>query len=149
MSGRSNRTFCKKERIVSRKLVETLFQGGCSRSKVAFPLRMVYMEAERKENDEAVQVLVSVSKRHFKNAVDRNRVKRQIREAYRQNKHFLVDTVKRIDGLALPVVFIWLSDSISDSGQVNSRMKVLLRGVSEKLVARHCRMADTDNEMTL
>ncbi|NPD91054.1 ribonuclease P protein component [Xylanibacter muris] len=145
MSEPSNRTFCKKERIVSRKLIETLFQGGCSRSKVAFPLRIVYMEKERKEGDEPVQVLVSVSKRHFKKAVDRNRVKRQVREAYRRNKYALVDTVKRIEGLSLPVVFIWLSDSIVDSRLINDRMEVLLRGVSEKLAARHCRIAETDN----
>jgi ribonuclease P protein component len=80
-------TLAKEERVSSKRLIDELFTGNNSRSLVAFPIRLVYMQVE-KDNPQA-QILVSVSKRYFKKAVKRNRVKRQIREAYRKNKHLL------------------------------------------------------------
>ena len=80
-------TLSKSERVASRNTVETLFGGGHSRALSAFPLRMVYMLAPRAEGEPAAQMLVSVPKRWFKRAVKRNRIKRQVREAYRTSKH--------------------------------------------------------------
>ena len=71
-------TLCKEERLVGRKLVETLFKGGGSRSMSYYPLRIVYCLVAREEAP--VRILVSVPKRCFKRAVKRNRVKRQVRE---------------------------------------------------------------------
>lgn len=68
-------------------MIEKMFAGG-SRSFSVFPLRVVYLPVE--ELEAPVSILVSVSKRRFKRAVKRNRVKRQIREAYRMNKHGLL-----------------------------------------------------------
>ena len=79
-------TLGKEERINSRLLIEKLFGGGGSRAMSAFPIRMVYMFGDDNSLPPAA-MMVSVSKRRFKHAVDRNRVKRQIREAYRKNKH--------------------------------------------------------------
>ena len=76
-------TFPKKEKLKSKVLIERLFSEG--KSVTAFPLRLVYLETPLKK-DVVVQAGVSVSKRHFKNAVDRNRIKRLLREAYRLNK---------------------------------------------------------------
>ena len=76
------------------------------------------------------QILVSVSKRHFKHAVDRNRAKRQIREAYRLNKTILTPcqlSTPPADSLpSLLVAFIWLADKPVDSRRVNASMKELL-----------------------
>ena len=81
-------TLGKEERICSKKLIEKLFKGGRSKSMVAYPLRVVYAQKADDEGENVpAQMLVSVSKRHFKHAVDRNRVKRQVREAYRKHKH--------------------------------------------------------------
>ena len=63
--------------------------AGGSRSCSLFPLRVVYLPVEELEAD--ASILISVSKRRFKRAVKRNRVKRQIREAYRVNKHELLN----------------------------------------------------------
>lgn len=131
MTGLASATFSKKERIVSQKLIEQLFSKGNSHSTSAFPLRIVYMEKEREEGEEPVLVLVSVSKRHFKRAVKRNRVKRQIREAYRHHKAILTEKVA--EGKQLAVVFIWLADELYESAQVERIVKHLLEKVAERV----------------
>ena len=73
-------TLPKSERLDKKKVIEKMFAGG-SRSFSVFPLRVVYLPVE--ELEAPVSILVSVSKRRFKRAVKRNRVKRQIIEAYR------------------------------------------------------------------
>ena len=76
-------TFNKTEKLKSQKLIEKLFLEG--KSVVSYPLRLVFIETTFNDNVK-VKAGVSVSKRHFKNAVDRNRIKRLMREAYRLNK---------------------------------------------------------------
>ena len=63
----------------------------------AFPIRVVYRLVEPQPNAAQIQMLVSVPKKHFKRAVKRNRVKRQIREAYRKHKHVLWDKASEGD----------------------------------------------------
>ena len=75
--------FPKEERLRSKKLIEQLFREGSSFN--SYPLRFVALHLPQ-ESQPPVQVLVSVSKRYFKKAVDRNRLKRQMREAYRLHK---------------------------------------------------------------
>ena len=101
-------TFRKQERIVSTRLIEMLFGKGDSQSLTAFPLRVVYLQTAHQEKCAPVQILISVPKKRFKHAVDRNRVKRQIREAYRHHKQILDGTVA--EDRQLIIAFIWLSD---------------------------------------
>ena len=125
------RTFSKRERIVSRTLMERLFSKGNSQSASAYPLRMVYILKERTEGDNPVQILVSVSKRHFKRAVKRNRVKRQIRESYRLKKQKLIEHVP--EGQMLAAAFIWQADDLYDSSKIAGCMGRLLEKVAERL----------------
>ena len=124
-------TFRKQERMVSLKLIESLFGGGCSQSVAAFPLRAVYMLTERQTGDAPVQLLISVPKKRFKHAVDRNRVKRQIREAFRQHKDLLWQVVPQQKRLLLAL--IWLSDEHRPSNEVTQRVVGLMKRISEKL----------------
>ena len=130
MAGIASPTFNKQERIVSRKLIEQLFSKGSSFSVSVFPLRIVVMETARMADDIPVQVLVSVSKRHFKHAVDRNRVKRQVREAYRHHKQILTEKVQQEQTLA--IAFIWLADELHESVTVEKSVKRLLGKVAEQ-----------------
>jgi len=131
MTGLASPTLSKRERIVSRKLIELLFSKGSSRSTSAFPLRIVFLEKAREKGEEPVQILVSVSKRHFKRAVKRNRVKRQIREAYRHHKTILAGKVA--DDKSIAIAFIWLADELFDSQQVERCVKRLLGKVAESV----------------
>jgi ribonuclease P protein component len=76
-------TYPQKEKLKSKKLIDQLFTEGQSVS--AFPLRLVYLGTTF-DDDVVLKTGVSVSKRHFKTAVDRNYIKRLLREAYRLNK---------------------------------------------------------------
>ena len=118
-------TFRKWERIVSKKQIESLFEGGESQSLAAFPLRVVYQITERHQGDAPVQTLISVPKKRFKHAVDRNRVKRQVREAYRLHKQPLWEIVP--DNKQLAIAFIWLSDKHCPTAEVEKRVVSLLR----------------------
>lgn len=127
-------TLKKEERITSRKLMDKLFNGGGSRAMTSFPVRMVYLEVERESEDEPqAKVLVSVSKRHFKRAVKRNRVKRQLREAYRKNKHIVLDRMQTRSGRTVALALIWLDNNLHDTANVEGHVRNLLVRLSEKL----------------
>ena len=123
-------TFRKKERIVSHQLIETLFEKGDSQTLAAYPLRAVFLQTERQQGHAPIQILISVPKKRFKHAVDRNRVKRQVREAYRHHKQLISDIIP--DDKELLIAFIWLSDSHCPSIEVEKRMVSLLQRIAKK-----------------
>jgi len=82
-------TFPKEEHLCRKKLIDELF-GKQGSSFGVYPLRIVWLKSAQ-ATTAPPQVLISVSKRTFKRAVDRNRLKRLIREAYRLNKYRLVE----------------------------------------------------------
>ena len=81
-------SYPKTEKLKSKKIIDLLFTEGKSVSK--YPLRLVYMKHDFDE-DIPLKMGVSVSKKYFKNAVDRNYFKRVLRESYRLNKHLLIE----------------------------------------------------------
>ena len=85
-------TYPKHEKLKSKTTIDLLFSDGNSVSK--FPLRLVYVE-NSEENAELIKIGVSVSKKYFKKAVDRNYYKRVLRETYRLNKHLLIDSLQK------------------------------------------------------
>lgn len=113
MPATGSLTLGKKERIAGKRLVETLFKGGVSRSMSCYPLRAVYALVPMTDDGSSAKMMVSVPKRYFKRAVKRNRVKRQVREAYRKQKHLVSGAMDNHPGQTLAVAFIWLSDKLS------------------------------------
>ena len=122
----------KEERICSKKLIEELFTRSRSLSMTSYPVRLIYMQRERREaGDPPAVILVSVPKRHLKRAVDRNRVKRQIREAYRKNKALM--TLKLDEDMQqLVIAFVWLDNKVFFTNRVEQCIVNLLTRLSEK-----------------
>ena len=128
----SPHTFPKTERLCSRKLTASLFAPG-SHAFSAFPLRVVFrvLDDAEKIGKPPVQLLVSVSKRRFKHAVDRNRTKRQIREAWRLNRDILLSALP--PERQLIVAFIWLADELQPSDLIHRKLKNLLHRMAEQI----------------
>ena len=82
-------TYPKNEKLKSTKIIDSLFSEGKSVSK--FPLRLVYVPISN--SDKKIKFGVSVSKKHFKKAVDRNYFKRVLRDCYRLNKKLIHDNL--------------------------------------------------------
>lgn len=122
-------TLSKQERLSRRLLIDRLFGEG-SKSLLAFPLRVIY--APVGEEEERASMLVSVSKKRFRRAVKRNRVKRQVREAYRKNKHSLLRILEE-KGKHIVFAFLWLDDKLYASDRVEEKVKNLLARMAEKL----------------
>lgn len=123
-------TLQKTERLNSRILIEQLFAGG-NKSLPAYPLRIVYMPVEN-DNLPTVSLLISVPKKRFKRAVKRNRVKRQVREAYRLHKKLLTDKLEAT-GQKVVLAFIWLDNELHSSAVVEEKVKKLLQLTAERL----------------
>lgn len=115
-------TFPKSQRLCSQLLEEQLFAEG--KSLTAFPLRAVYMPVP----EGATQLLISVPKRRMKHAVDRNRLKRQVREAWRHNRQLLPA------GHPVVIAFISLTDAPMPSPRVEGSVRKLLQRISEKIL---------------
>ena len=131
MSAAEKFTLSKEERICSKKLINELFTGN-GRSMTAFPLRVVFMKRTIVDDQPRAAMLVSVPKRYFKHAVDRNRVKRQVREAFRRNKSIITQNLAD-DHEAVAMAFVWLTDEKFPSSEVENRMVRLLTRISECL----------------
>jgi ribonuclease P protein component len=128
-------TLKKAERLDRKKVIGKMFTGGAgAHSFTVFPLRVVYLTEP--ELMSQASVLISVSKRYFKHAVDRNRVKRQIREAYRLNKHILLDFLSNRNE-KMAVSFIYLSEELMPTDFIEKRMKIALEKMLEKLAMKH------------
>jgi len=91
-----NFTYPKNEKLKSKITIDLLFSKGKSVSK--YPLRLVYVESDYgivEGSNQKLKIGVSVSKKNFKNAVDRNYFKRILRETYRLNKHLLIENLEK------------------------------------------------------
>ena len=93
-------TFKKEERLSSRKVIGELFKSGKALNSGIY--RVVWLPLDV-QNTFPAQVVISVPKRSFKKAVDRNRIKRLIKEAYRKHKSALYDT---LNGKQKKIAFI-------------------------------------------
>ncbi len=82
-------TFKREEKLKKKKFIDELFMAGKAIS--AYPIKLIYLQIEH-DSPYKIQAGVSVPKRNFKKAVDRNRIKRLLREVYRKNKYLIYDS---------------------------------------------------------
>ncbi len=134
-----NNGLTKTERLTSQLVISKLFAGG-NASMAAFPLRIVYMQMEKQEDSKhlngaqqpPVSILVSVPKKRFRHAVDRNRMKRLVREAYRLNKHILWNALQE-KNFRLAIAFVCITDTLPTFRSVNKSMRKALIRIGERV----------------
>ena len=91
--------FPKKEHLKSKKIIQELFGKGSS--SFLYPFKIYFILSDDASEPAYPKVLISVSKKYFKKAVDRNRIKRQTREAYRLHKSMFKTFPKRVNYLGI------------------------------------------------
>jgi ribonuclease P protein component len=106
-------TFRKEERLDKEKIIQELFEKGSS--FYLYPFKVYFMPNPHASGT-THQVLISVSKKNFKRAVDRNSIKRRIREAYRLNKNLLAGQNK------LAIAYIYSVKQILPTAQIQERL---------------------------
>ncbi len=141
MRGRAVENLTKSERICSKRVIDGLFSGSpqllsASVPKVAsmavYPVRAVFQVEETRGGCVPVRMMVSVSKRRFHHAVDRNRMKRLVRESYRRNKQLLWDAAQAAD-CQVTVAFVCMADRLCPCAQVEHSVRKILYRIKETL----------------
>lgn len=126
-------SFGKAEKLKSRKSIESLFAGGEAFSR--FPIRVVYRLIPAAPDEEAgIKAGVSATKKHFKKAVDRNRIKRLLREAYRLQKAEVV-ALAREKGVRAEVFFLFTGKELPTFETIELSMQQCLRQLQKKIEA--------------
>jgi ribonuclease P protein component len=120
-------TLGKKERLKSRKKIEALFSSGQRFTMVPF---LVYYRVHKDEVQQTLQAGVSASKKNFRKAVDRNRVKRILREAYRLQKLELKERIKS-NPKSLDLFIIYTGKTIPVYSEVFEKLKPVLQKLNE------------------
>ena len=123
-------TFGRDQRLKSRKQIERVFREG--KSMNVFPFRVYFFIQPLVDGHQPLQTGVGASRRNFKKAVDRNRIKRLTREAYRLKKEPLALLVKERQ-LSLSLFFIYTGKELPDYRLVSGKIAVALEKIMKEV----------------
>ncbi len=110
----------KYERICKENDIQALFEKG--RGISVYPYRVIYLFRQDEMRPVTVRLLVSVSKKRFRHAIKRNRVKRLIRESWRRNKAALYEICER-DNISLDVALVYTATVIHSYDEMYDKTK--------------------------
>ena len=124
-------TFKKEERLCNKKLIDQLFHSGSS--FLCYPFKASWLIVDDDVQAVPAQLLISVSKRRYKLAVDRNLVKRRLREAYRLNKQQHLYELLSASNKKIIISIGYIGKQIEAYELFNKKMLKLLKQLSEEL----------------
>ena len=122
-------TFPLKEHLKSKNVIEQIYANGAS--VTVYPLRASFIEQTQEEQEPTAAILINVSKKRFRHAVDRNLVKRRIREAYRTSKHPFVEALQAKDK-KMAVAILYIDTRHNSTEFIKRKMEKLLAGIITK-----------------
>jgi ribonuclease P protein component len=120
-------TFKKTERLTSQQKICQLRASG--RTYTTYPFRVYWMAVEK--NHSPVQVAFSVSKKRFKKAVVRNKIRRRVKESYRKNKELLGWVAA--EGKKIAVLVVYIADEVLSYSMIEEKLIIAL----EKLISHY------------
>ncbi len=123
-------TLNKNERLKSRKRIEEVFTAG--NNFFIYPIKTQFILSSPGKNATALQVGIAVSARNFKKAVERNRIKRLIREVYRLQKHTLQQKLEDKQK-CLQVFFVYVGKEIPVFAQLHEKLRLILERLIQKV----------------
>ncbi|MGY4384468.1 ribonuclease P protein component [Pedobacter sp. UYP24] len=128
-------TFTKEERLCSKKLLDLLFKNGSS--FLLYPFRISYLPI-RATHQYPVQVVINVSKKRYKRAVDRNLIKRRIREAYRLQKELQLYTSISVSGTLVLLSIQFVGKQIYDFSFFEKKLALVMKKLVLNISADEC-----------
>ena len=122
-------TFPLKEHLKSKSVIDRLYAEGAS--VTSYPLRAVFLEQSADKQESTAAILISVAKRRFRHAVDRNLMKRRIREAYRTEKHQFVESLEN-NNMKMAVAILYIDTKKNSTLFLRKKMGKLLSSILSK-----------------
>lgn len=121
----------KREKLCSKTAIDLIFTKGEGCVATSYPLRAVWRVNSYRGNKDT-QFLISVPKKRFKHAVDRVKLRRRIREAYRLNRVPLTDD----ENIAMDIAFIYLGNTIAPYKEIEQSLVKVLGKITASLALR-------------
>ena len=122
-------SYGKNEKLKSRKLIEQIFTGG--KSFTVFPVKVFYLKPDA-SLDFPVKVGVGASGKYFKKAVERNRIKRLLREAYRTEKLLLHQYLEK-HNQQIVIFLLYIDKVLPDYATIKTKMPLILERIIKQL----------------
>ncbi|MDD4372675.1 MAG: ribonuclease P protein component [Bacteroidales bacterium] len=117
-------SFPKNERLHGHNAISTLFANG--QSFYVYPFKVIFVHNKAEEDGTEVRILISVSKKKVKNAVDRNHIKRMIREAWRLNKQAVINKVSSVNK-QIDIALIYTGQQTPEFILVQKKIKAIIK----------------------
>lgn len=122
-----DQSFKKEERLHSKKIIDLLFEKGASFS--IGPIRTIWLKSEPKQGC-PVQVLIAVPRKNISRAVQRNKLKRRMREAYRKNKSPLLEMLNQ-KGNSISLAFVYTQNEVIAYQEIEEKIILSLQRLSD------------------